>query len=62
LWYRSPVTFACPAEHAAAAAYTPPKYVPPPRVDRWKRNLIVWILCAIVIYVAVAAFVNFYLA
>jgi hypothetical protein len=36
--------------------YTPPKYVPPPRMDRWQRNLIVWIICAIVVFLAVAGF------
>jgi hypothetical protein len=56
-----PPTLPPPAERAAVP-YTAPRYVPPPRMDRWKRNLLVWMICAVVILLAVAAFVNLYLA
>ena len=46
-----------PLGERAAAAYTPPKYQPP-RMDRWKRNLLVWTICAVIILLAVVAFVN----
>jgi hypothetical protein len=50
-----------PVGERGGMPYTPPKYVPPPRMDRWQRNLIVWIICAVVVFLAVAGFVNGFL-
>ena len=56
-----PPTLPPPAERAGVA-YTPPQYVPPQRMDRWKRNLLVWTICVVVIFLALSAFVSFYLS
>lgn len=49
-----------PAERAATP-YVPPKYQPPraQQMPRWKRNLLVWTLCAIAVIAAVLAFIYF---
>jgi hypothetical protein len=47
-----------PVTERRTVAYTPPKFVPPPRMERWQRNLLVWGICAIIIVAAVVLFVN----
>ena len=47
-----------PGAQRPTVAYTPPRFVPPPRLQRWQRNLIVWGICAVIIIAAVVIFVN----